>query len=55
MIDLKGNVTTCPTFHQVEGEGVSGAALPTLVVVIPLRATMAWAMMKWMTLSNVSS
>ena len=36
MIDLAGNVTTHPTFHWLEGKGVSGAALPTLLVVIPL-------------------
>ena len=36
MIDLAGNVTTCPNLHWVEGKGASGAALPTLVVVIPL-------------------
>ena len=36
MIELSGQVVTCPTFYQIEGEGASGAALPTLMMVIPL-------------------
>ena len=41
MIELSGEVVTCPTFYQIEGEGASGAALPTLVVVIPLMVNCA--------------
>ena len=36
MIELSGEVVTHPTFYQIEGEGASGAALPTLMMVIPL-------------------
>ena len=41
MIDLARNVTTCTTCHWLEGEGGSGAALPTLVVEIPLMVNRA--------------
>ena len=36
MIELPGEVVTHPTFYQIEDEGASGAALPTLMMVIPL-------------------
>ena len=36
MIELSGEVVTCPTFYHIEGEGASGAALPALMMVIPL-------------------
>ena len=36
MIELSGEVVIHPTFYQIEGEGASGAALPTLMMVIPL-------------------
>ena len=35
MIELSGEVVTHPTFYQIEGEGASSAALPTLMMVIP--------------------
>ena len=41
MIELSGKVVTCPTFYQIEGEGASGAALPTLMMVIPLMVNCA--------------
>ena len=47
MIELSGEVVTRPTFYQIEGEGASGAALPTLMMVIPLmvnRATEGYTM-----------
>ena len=33
MIELSGEVVTHPTFYKIEGEGASGAALPTLMMV----------------------
>ena len=41
MIELSGEFVTCPTFYQIEDEGASGAALPTLVMVIPLMVNCA--------------
>ena len=41
MIELSREVVTHPTFHQIEGEGASGAALPTLMMVIPLMVNCA--------------
>ena len=36
MIELSGEVVTHPKSYWIEGEGASGAALPTLTMVIPL-------------------
>ena len=41
MIELSGEVVTHLTFYQIEGEGASGAALPTLMMVIPLMVNCA--------------
>ena len=44
MIDLAGNARTCPTLHQLEGKGASGA---TLVVGIPLMVKHAAEGLQW--------
>ena len=41
MIELSGEVVTHLTFYQIEGEGASGAALPALMMVIPLMVNCA--------------
>ena len=59
MIELSGEVVTCPTLYQIEGEGASGAALPTLMMVIPLmvnhateKATLWMMTMRLMTMNR---
>ena len=47
MIELSGEVITCPSFYQIDGDGASGSELPTLMMAIPLmvkHATEGYAM-----------
>ena len=47
MIELSGEVVTCPSFYHIDGDGVSGSELPTLIMAIPLMvkyATEGYAM-----------
>ena len=47
MIELSGEVVTRPSFYRIDGDGVSGSELPTLMMAIPLmvkRATEGYAM-----------
>ena len=47
VIELSGEVVTHPSFYQIDGDGVNGSELPTLMMAIPLmvkRATEGYAM-----------
>ena len=49
MIELSGEVVTCPSFYRIDGDGASGSELPTLIMAIPLmvkHATEGYAL--WM-------